>query len=166
MTQAGGETGRVEARLTELGIVLPQAAAPAGAYVPFVRAGDLLFISGQLPLLNGEMHFSGCLGAELSLEHGYASARLCALNLLAQVRAACDGNLERVRRVVKLTGFVRADAAFTAHPKVLNGASDLMMEVFGEAGRHARAAVGVASLPLEASVEIDGVFELADTPAH
>ncbi|TVR97769.1 MAG: RidA family protein [Rhodospirillales bacterium] len=164
MTKGTSGKGPIDARLTELGIVLPQPAAPAGAYVPFVRVGDLLFVSGQLPLLNGEMHFAGRLGAELAVEHGYAAARLCALNLLAQVRAACDGDLERVSRVVKLTGFVRADAAFTDHPKVLNGASDLMMEVFGEVGRHTRAAVGAASLPLNASVEVDGVFELEYPP--
>lgn len=151
----------IDARLAELGIVLPRQAAPAGAYVPHVVVGDLVFVSGQLPVADGEMKYTGRIGAELSVKHGYAAARLCGLNLLAHVREACGGNLGRVKRVVKLGGFVHCTPEFTDHPKVVNGASDLMMEIFGEAGRHARIAVGASALPLGATVEVDGIFQIA-----
>lgn len=151
--------GTVDARLKELGIALPEAAAPAANYVPFVTVGTLVFVSGQLPVEGGEIRFAGRLGDGLSLEDGQKAARLCGLNLIAQAKAAC-GDLDRVKRVVRLGGFVASAPDFADHPKVVNGASDLMVEVFGEAGRHSRAAVGVAALPLGAAVEIDAVFEI------
>jgi enamine deaminase RidA (YjgF/YER057c/UK114 family) len=154
-------TGRIEARLAELGIALPQPAAPAGAYVPYVISGNLVFVAGQVTLDNGEITYKGRLGDTISVDDGYAAARLCGLNLLAQVRGACAGDLDRVKRVVRLGGFVNSTADFTDQPKVINGASDLMVEVFGDAGRHARAAVGAPSLPLGVAVEVDGIFEIA-----
>lgn len=152
--------GTIESRLRELGIALPEAAAPAANYVPFVVAGNLVFVSGQLPIAEGNLAFAGRLGAELGLEEGREAARLCGLNLLAQLKAACGGDLDRVRRVVRLGGFVASTPEFTDHPKVVNGASDLMVEVFADSGRHSRAAVGVAALPLGAAVEIDAVFQI------
>lgn len=154
-------TGRIQEHLTDLGIVVPKAAAPAGSYDPYVVSGNLVFVSGQITMLEGELKHVGRLGADLRVEDGYAAARLCGLNLLSQVRHACDGDLDRVRRVVKLGGFVQCTADFTDQPKVINGVSDLMMEVFGAAGRHARFAVGAASLPLGVAVEVDGIFEIA-----
>lgn len=151
---------RIEARLRQLAIELPKPSAPAGAYVPYVLTDSLLFLAGQLPLWNGEMRYLGRVGSELTIEDGYAAARLCALNLLAQAKDACDGNLDRVLRVVRLGGFVLAAPAFTDHPKVLNGASDLMQDVFGQSGRHARFAVGAPSLPLGAAVEVEGIFQI------
>ena len=151
----------IDARLVELGIELPKAAAPAGAYVPFVKSGNLVFVAGQITLWNGEVRYAGRLGDGMSVDEGYAAARLCGLNLIAQVREACGGSLDRVTRVVRLGGFVQSTAGFTDQPKVINGASDLMVEVFGDAGRHARAAVGAPSLPLGVSVEVDGIFEIA-----
>ncbi|WP_404383687.1 RidA family protein [Caenispirillum salinarum] len=153
-------SGTIEARLTEKGITLPNAAAPAGNYVPYVVSGTLVFISGQLPLVDGKPEFNGRLGESVSLEDGQRAARLCGLNLIAQLKAACGGDLERVTRVVRLGGFVNSAADFTDQPKVINGASDLMVEVFGEAGKHARAAVGAPTLPLGVSVEIEGTFEI------
>ena len=153
--------GEIENRLNERNITLPQPAAPAGAYVPFVIVRGLAFVSGQLPVWNGELRYRGRLGAPLSIEDGYAAARLCGLNLIAQIRVACEGDLDRVRWVVRLGGFVHAGDGFTEHPKVLNGASDLMVEVFGERGRHARFAVGAPHLPLDVAVEIEGVFQIA-----
>lgn len=153
-------SGRIEARLAELGIELPDAAAPAANYTPFVQSGSLVFVSGQISMTGGEI-ITGTLGADRSVEEGRDAARLCALALIAQLRAACGGDLDRVRRVVKLTGFCNAASDFGEHPWVVNGASDLMVEVFGEAGVHARAAVGCSSLPLGALVEVEGVFEIA-----
>ncbi len=150
----------VDERLKELGITLPQPAAPVAAYVPWVISGDLLFVSGQLPLRDGTLACSGLLGESVGIKEGYEAARLCALNCIAQASAALKGDLQRIARVVKLTGFVAATADFTDHPRVINGASELMEQVFGEAGRHARAAVGCASLPLGASVEVEAVFQL------
>lgn len=151
--------GAIDARLQDLGIDLPTAAAPAANYVPFVRTGDQVFISGQVPLKDGEFVYQGQLGEGVSLEDGQACARLCAINLIAQMRAALDGDLDRVRRVVKLVGFVNSAKGFGDQPKVVNGASDLMVEVFGEKGRHARSAVGVAGLPFGVAVEIEAVIE-------
>lgn len=151
--------GKIDAKLAELGITLPEAPAPAANYVPYVISGKLLFISGQVSR-NDAGFITGKLGADCALEEGYAAARSCGLALIAQAKAACGGNLDRVARVVKLGGFVNCTPDFTAQPTVINGASDLMAEVFGEAGRHARAAVG-AVLPLGVAVEIDAVFELA-----
>lgn len=152
--------GTIDQRLSELGIELPPANAPAGNYVPFVQTGNLLFISGQIPVVDGKPAFIGTVGAELSAEDGAAAAHTCALAILAQAREALDGDLDRVVRCVKLSGFVASTADFGDQPKVINGASDLMVEVFGEAGRHARAAVGMASLPLGVAVEIEAIFEV------
>lgn len=150
----------VEQRLKDLGITLPTPAAAVANYVPFVVTGNLVFVSGQLPLDNGKPAVLGKLGAEVSVEDGARAARLCALGLLAQLRAAV-GDLDRVKRVVRLTAFVASTPDFTDQPKVVNGASDLMVEVLGDAGRHARVAVGAPSLPLNVAVEIDGIFEIA-----
>ena len=152
---------KVDMHIAQLGIELPTPAPPAGAYVPFVVAGGLLLVAGQLPMWNGTLKYDGRVGAEITLEDGIAAARLCGLNLLAQARAACDGDLDRVRRVLRLGGFVQAAPGFTDHPKVLNGASELMVEVFGQDGRHVRVAVGAASLPMAAAVEIEGMFDIA-----
>lgn len=154
-------TGSIDARLKQLGIDLPQAPKPAANYVPFVIVGSLVFCAGQVPVWNGEVCFKGRVGDGLSVDDGYQAARLCGLNLIAQAKAAAAGDLDRVRRVVKLGGFVACAAGFTDHPKVLNGASDLMAEVFGDSGKHARFAVGAPSLPLGVAVEVDGIFELS-----
>lgn len=150
----------VEERLSALGIVLPRAAAPAANYVPFTVSGRLVQVSGQLPMRDGKVAVAGKLGAALDLAAGQEAARLCAINILAQMREACGGDLGRIGRCLKLGGFVNATPTFTDHPKVINGASDLMVEVLGDAGRHARFAVGVAGLPFDAAVEVDAVFEI------
>lgn len=147
-------------KLAELGITLPKAAAPVGNYVGYVVNGTTVTVSGQLPLENGAIAVQGRLGASLTVEDGYRAGRLCAINLLAQLRAACGGRLDRVRQVVRLGGFVCAAPDFVDAPKCVNGASDLMVDVFGQAGRHARFAVGVATLPGGAAVEVDGTFEI------
>jgi enamine deaminase RidA (YjgF/YER057c/UK114 family) len=152
--------GSIERRLAEAGIVLPELPAAIGSYLPYVHSGDLVFVSGQLPWTDGRIAHTGLVGVELSLEDGVAAARLCGLALIAQARAACAGDLDRVEAVVRLGGFVACKPGFAYQPKVLNGASDLMVEVFGEAGRHARAAVGVSSLPLDACVEVEGLFRI------
>jgi enamine deaminase RidA (YjgF/YER057c/UK114 family) len=152
--------GHFEKRLAELGITLSPAPAAVANYVPFVRSGNLVFVSGQLPLKDGKLAFAGKLGAELGIDEGVAAARLCAINLIAQAKAACDGDLDRLRRVVKITGFVASTPDFVNQPKVINGASDLLVEIFGDVGRHARAAVGAPSLPLDAAVEIEAVLEI------
>jgi len=149
----------VEERLSELGITLPDAPAPAANYVPAVRAGNLLHVSGQVAMKDGEF-VTGKLGQTMTAEQGAEAARLCALALLAQVKAACGGDLERLVRVVKLVGFVNSAPDFGQQPKVINGASDLMVEVLGEKGKHARSAVGAGSLPFGVAVEIEGVFEV------
>ena len=146
------------ARLQELGIELPQAASPVASYVPVVIHGDLAFVSGQVSFVDGEL-LKGRLGEDVSLESGIKAARGCGLMILAQLNAAL-GSLDRVERVVKLGGFVNSTPDFTDQPKVVNGASDLMLEVFGEAGKHARAAVGVPSLPLGVAVEVDAVVAI------
>lgn len=153
-------SGRIEARLKELGIELPQPAAPVAAYVPTTQAGKILFVSGQVTVWNGERRFLGKLGQEFSVEEGKQAARLCGLNIIAQVKAACGGNLDRVASCLKLGGFVACGPDFHDHPAVINGASELMVEVFGDAGRHARFAVGAPSLPLNVAVEVEAVFEL------
>jgi len=150
----------IEKRLAELDIALPKAAVPVGNYVAYTVSGSCVYVSGQLPIENGAMAVKGMLGDGLEVDDGYHAARLCALNLLAQLKAACDGNLDRVSRVLKLGGFVCSTPHFLDAPKCVNGASDLMVEVFGDAGRHARFAVGVASLPSGAAVEVDGIFEI------
>lgn len=150
----------IEDKLRGLGLGLPLAAAPAANYVPFVVTGNLVIVSGQLPIQGGGVAVRGRLGDTVSLEQGQAAARLCILNVLAQLKTATDGDLDRVRRCVRLGGFVSCTPEFIDHPKVINGASDLIVEVMGDAGRHARAAVGCPSLPLDAAVEVEGIFEL------
>lgn len=153
-------SGQIEARIAELGVTLPKAAAPAANYVPFVRTGNQLFISGQIPMGPDGIQFQGKLGAGTSIEDGQAAARLCAINLLAQAKAAL-GDLDKVVRLVKIVGFVNSAPDFGDQPKVMNGASDFLVEALGERGRHARSAVGMASLPLDAPVEIEAIVELA-----
>ena len=152
--------GKIDARLKELGIELPEAAAPAANSVPYVVSGNMVFVAGQITLWNGELKFLGKVGQELSVEEGQEAARLCALNIAAQLRAACGGDLDRVTRVVKLTGFVNSTGDFTDQPKVVNGASDLMVEVFADKGKHSRAAVSAAALPVGVAVEVEAVFEI------
>ncbi|KZC98342.1 RidA family protein [Oceanibaculum pacificum] len=154
-------SGRIEARLKELGIDLPNAAAPAANYVPYVVSGKLIFVSGQIPVLNGDIKFKGKVGVDLTVEQGQESARLCALNLIAQAKAAAGGDLDRIARVVKLGGFVACQPDFGDQPEVINGASNLMVDVFGDAGRHARFAVGANVLPRNVATEVEAVFELA-----
>lgn len=156
-------SGKIEARLTALNLTLPDAAAPVANYVPFQMTGDLLYISGQLSKPAGGDLIQGHLGDTLSVEDGQSAARAAALNILAQAQQAL-GSLDRVAQVVRLNGFVAATANFEQHPAVINGASDLMVEVFAEKGRHTRAAIGVASLPLGAAVEIDAILKI--TAAH
>lgn len=153
-------TGTVAARLSDLGITLPDAPAPAANYVPFVQTGDLLFVSGQISQ-GPEGLVKGKLGDGMDVAGGRAAARLCGLALLAQARAALGGDLDRVVRVVKLTGFVNSTPDFTDQPEVINGCSDLMVEVLGDAGRHARAAVSAPALPRGVAVEIEAIFQIA-----
>ncbi|MEE2759813.1 MAG: RidA family protein [Pseudomonadota bacterium] len=150
----------IEARLKELGIELPEAVAPVANYVPYVITGNLVIVSGQIPFVDGAVQSLGRVGQDLSVENGQSAARLCALNLLAQVNAAADGDLDLVTRVVRLGGFVNSAPDFTGQHLVINAASELMVDVFGDKGQHARAAVGCPSLPLGAAVEVDGIFEL------
>ncbi len=152
---------KVEAKLAELGVVLPTPAAPVANYVPFVRTGSLLVVSGQICLgADGKLVAAGKLGGNVSLEDGQKAARACAINLLAQVKVAL-GDLDKLVRVVRLGGFVNSVPTFVDGPKVLNGASDLMVEVFGDKGRHARSTIGVAALPADAAVEVEGMFEVS-----
>ncbi len=145
--------------LESLGIALPIAQPPVANYVPFAISGNLLVISGQLPMRDGKLAVSGKLGANVALQDGVAAARQCFLNILAHASTALGGDLDRVTRLIRLGGYVACTADFTQHPAVINGASDLAVEVFGDTGRHARAAVGVPSLPLDAAVEIEAMFE-------
>ncbi|WP_367124608.1 RidA family protein [Streptomyces phytohabitans] len=154
-------SGTVEARLAELGLTLPDVPAPAGAYVPALRSGVYVYTAGQVPFVNGVLPTAGKVGAEVSPERGKELARVCALNALAAVKTVA-GDLDRIAQVVKVTGFVASTPDFTGQPGVLNGASELLGEVFGEKGRHARSAVGVAALPLDAPVEVELLVELAD----
>ena len=165
------QSGRIEARLKELGIVLPEPAAPVANYIPYNivptaaaeaggRHGGLVVVSGQVPLRDGKIAYSGKLGKGVSVERGQEAARLCFVNLLTHLRPACAGDLDRVRRVVRLGGFIAAPAEFTQHAQVMNGASDLAVAVFGGAGRHARTTIGVPSLPGDAAVEVEGMFEI------
>ena len=152
--------GKIDARLKELGITLPDAPAPAANYVPWARSGNLVFVAGQLPMEGGKPQFLGKLGGEFQIADGQKAARLCALNIIAQLRNALDGDLDRVRRIVRVGGFVASTADFIDHPQVVNGASDTLVQIFGEAGKHARAAVGVASLPRGVAVEVEAVAEV------
>lgn len=153
-------SGRIEARLKELGIELPQPAVPVANYVPYTVSGNIVFISGQLCQWNGELRHIGKLGAAVAIVDGQAAARLCALNILAHLKTACGGDLDRVRRCLRLGGFVNCTPEFTDMPQVVNGASNLMVEVFGDLGRHARAAVGMNSLPGGVAVEVEATFEI------
>ena len=149
-----------EARLAQLGIELPRAVPPAANYVPARRSGNIVYIAGQVPVADGKDQVVGKLGREVSIEDGQKAARICAINILAQLRAAMGGSLDNVVGCLRLGGFVNAVPEFGDHPKVINGASDLMVAVFGEAGRHARAAVGCGSLPRNVAVEVDAIFEV------
>ena len=150
--------GAVEARLAELGITLPQPMAPMANYVPFVRTGELVVVSGQVPARDGAIAFTGKVGEDVSVEQGQDAARLCLVNVLTHLRAACEGDLDRVVRVVRLGGFIASPPSFSQHALVMNGASDLAVAVFGEAGRHARSTIGVPALPGNAAVEVEGMF--------
>ena len=152
--------GKIDAQLKNLGITLPEPPAAAARYVPYVVTGNLVFIAGQLPIHGGKVAVLGRLGADVSVEDGTHAAKLCAINLVSQLRSACNGDLDKVKRCVRLNGFVASAHDFTSQPQVMNGASDLIVDVFGDAGRHSRVAVGVAALPLNAAVEVDGVFEI------
>lgn len=151
---------KINKKLSEMGIELPKPAAPVANYVGFVRSGNLVFISGQLPLEAGKLQFVGKVGSEISAEEAKKAARLCAINVIAQLSNACNGDLDRVIKCIKLGIFVNGDASFSDHSMVANGASDLMVEIFGEAGKHGRAATGAGSLPFGVSVEIDAIFEI------
>lgn len=153
--------GEIDKRLSELGITIPTPAAPVANYVGWVRTGNLVFTAGQVPLKDGKVLYQGKVGKEVSVEEAIEAAKLCAINILGQVKAACDGDLDRVKRIVKLVGFVNGAPEFSEHPKVVNGASDLMVAIFGDKGKHARSAVGAGSLPLNLSVEIEAVVEIA-----
>lgn len=150
----------VDVRLEELGIILPQAAIPAANYVPYVISGYLLHIAGQLPLEGGKLAYTGHLGAQVDLASGQRAAELCAINLMAQAKAALGGDLSKIVRIVKLNAFVASTPDFVEQHLVVNGASNLLAKVFGDAGKHARSSVGVAALPLNAAVEIDAIMEI------
>ena len=152
--------GLIDKRLAELGIALPTPAKPIANYVPWVRTGNLVFISGQGAVRDGKIEYAGKVGDTLSVEEAIASARLTAINVIAHLRDACGGDLDRVKRIVKLLGFVNCTPTFGDQPKVINGASDLMVEVFGEKGRHARSAVGAPALPFNLSVEVEAIAEI------
>jgi enamine deaminase RidA (YjgF/YER057c/UK114 family) len=152
--------GKIDARLAELGLTLPKAAVPQFSYIPFTTHGQLLFVAGQIPQWEGDVRFRGRLGDGVSLEQGQAAAKLCAQNVLAQVRAACDGDLDRVERFLRLGVFVACSPEWVDTPKVANGASDLLTSIFGDAGKHARTTTGAASLPLGVCVEIDAIVAL------
>lgn len=153
-------SGKFETKLNELGITLPEAPAPAANYVPYVVVGDMVYVSGQISV-GPDGLIKGKLGENMSTEDGAAAARVCAINLLAQVKAACGGDLDRLIKVVKLTGFVNSTADYTEQPQVVNGASDLMANALGDAGKHARAAVSAAALPLGVAVEVEGIFQIS-----
>ncbi len=154
-------SGVIESKLAELGISLPEAAAPAANYVPFVKTGNQLFISGQIPMTAEGIQFQGKLGDTMQTEQGAEAAKLCAINLIAQMKAA-TGDLDKVARVVKLVGFVNSTLDFTEQPAVINGASNFMVDVFGDKGRHARSAVSAASLPFGVAVEVEAIVELSE----
>lgn len=154
-------TSKIEARLKDLNLVLPSPPAPVASYVPYVVTGSLVFISGQVTLTESGLKYVGIVGQDLTLDDGKAAARICAINVIAQLKAACGGDLDRVKRCVKLGVFVNAIAGFGQQPEIANGASDLIVDVFGDAGRHARAAVGAGSLPRNVAVEVEAVFEIA-----
>ena len=152
----------IERKISELGLVLPDAPPPGANYIPHARVGNIVYVSGQVSL-GTDSRVCGTLGIDVDVDEGRSAARLCALNLLSQVKAACDGDLDRLTRVIKLTGFVNSAPDFEMHPAVINGASDFLVEVMGDAGRHTRSAVGVAALPFNFAVEIEGIFEISDS---
>lgn len=152
--------GRIEAKLAELGITLPRPMPPIANYVPYAVTGDIVVVSGQVPAVDGRIAVTGKVGNGLSIDQGREAARLCFINVLVHLKAACGGDLDRVKRVVRLGGFVASPAEFTQHALVMNGASDLAVAVFGEAGRHARTTIGVPALPADAAVEVEGMFEI------
>ena len=152
----------IDQRLKELNIQLDDASVPAGSYVPYVITNNLVFISGQLPFIDGKLTIKGKVGDNVSLDDAVKMSEACAKALLSQLKAACNGNLDKVNKVVKLGGFVASAPNFTDQPKVINGASDLIVNIFGDKGKHSRFAVGVAALPLNVPVEIDGIFEIED----
>ena len=154
-------TSKVEQRLLKIGVTIPDAPSPAANYLPFTRAGNLVFISGQVPFVDGKLEITGTVGENASVEDAQGQAKVCAINLLAQLKVACSGDLDQVVKVVKLGAFVASANDFFNQPIVVNAASDLMVEAFGEAGRHARFAVGTNALPLNCLVEIDGIFEIS-----
>ena len=153
--------GKIDDRLAELGIEISEPAAPVANYVGYVVTGNLVFISGQVTLQDGAFKYQGKVGADFSVEEGAEAARLCGVNIIAQLKHACGGDLDRVVRCVKLGGFVNSTTEFTQHPQVINGCSDLMVEVFGDKGKHARFALGAGSLPANVAVEVDAVFEIS-----
>ena len=153
--------GTIDAKLAELGITLPTPTVPAANYVPFVVSGNTVYVSGQLPMVDGALIHVGTVGDDISVEQAQEAARACGLNIIAHVKAACGGDLDRVKQCLKVGGFVNAVDGFTDQPEVVNGTSNLMVEVFGDAGRHARFAVGAGSLPRGVSVEVDAVFEIS-----
>ena len=153
----------IDAQLKSLGIELPNPSEPGANYVPYLLTGNLLFLTGQLCHWNGERRFVGKLGQEFDIEDGQKAARICGLNLIAQLKEALDGNLDRITKIVKLAGYVNGSPDFHGQSQVMNGVSDLFMEVFGECGKHTRLAVGVSSLPYNVAVEVEGVFEVAET---
>ena len=152
--------GQFDKRLAELGIVLPVPAKPVANYVGWVRTGNLVLTAGQVSFKDGKIEYQGKVGKDFSVEEAQKAARLCALNVIAQLKEACSGDLDRVKRIVKLVGFVNAVPEFTDHPKVVNGASDVMVEVFGDKGKHARSAVGSGSLPVNVAVEVEAIAEV------
>jgi enamine deaminase RidA (YjgF/YER057c/UK114 family) len=153
--------GRIDARLREIGITLPTPMPPIANYVPYVTTGDLVVVSGQVPAVDGKIAVTGKVAAGLTIEQGQAAARQCFINVLVHLKAACGGDLDRVQQVVRLGGFVASPPEFSGHAQVMNGASDLAVAVFGDAGRHARTTIGVPSLPADAAVEVEGLFRIA-----
>ena len=154
-------SGKIQKRLDDLGIVLPEPASPAANYVPFIISGSLVFIAGQIPFWNGDILHIGKVGAELTVEEAKKAARICGLNILAQLKTACGSDLDRVNKCVKIGVFVNCIDGFKQQPEIANGVSDLMVEVFGETGRHARFAIGTNALPRNCATEADAVFEIS-----
>jgi enamine deaminase RidA (YjgF/YER057c/UK114 family) len=152
--------GRIDVKLAELGITLPRPMPPIANYVPYVVTGNLVVVSGQVPAVDGRIAVTGKVGYGVSLDQGIEAARLCFINVLVHLKAACGGDLDRVKRVVRLGGFIASPSEFTSQAQVMNGASDLAVAVFGEAGRHARTTIGVPALPADAAVEVEGLFEI------
>tara|TARA_B100000686_G_C16645187_1_gene892376 strand:+ start:195 stop:662 length:468 start_codon:yes stop_codon:yes gene_type:complete len=149
-----------EKRLKEIGVILPEPPNPQGSYVPWVISGNLVYLAGQIPLVNGKLMYKGKVPTEVSFPNAVEAAKICAINLVSQLRVACNGELDRVKQIVKIGGFIACDSTFHKHPEVINGASDFFQKVFQANSKHSRFAVGAPSLPLNAPVEIDGIFEL------